>query len=271
MPWTSEHMKWLVDTGERLNTVDGKIVEVWEFHHEQDDDVLSAWAKHFRNHYCLDDEIDCLREGTGLSRSEYLKQMLFPDRHIKPGPSIRSGDFAEILVADYLRYILNYWVPNWRYDDKAIRNESKKGVDILAFKFISENESAEDVLAVYESKAKLTGTTPVSCLQDAVNGSQKDIVRTSQSLNALKRRLIKDGSHDEAANVQRFQNKADKPYKYISGAVATLVTSVYSESMISTTNTTNHSNRNDLSLLIIKGDRLMDLVHSLYERAADEA
>lgn len=30
MPWTSEHIKkWLVDTGERLKTADGKEVEVW--------------------------------------------------------------------------------------------------------------------------------------------------------------------------------------------------------------------------------------------------
>jgi hypothetical protein len=31
MPWTSEHTKWLVDTGERLKTANGKEVEVWEF------------------------------------------------------------------------------------------------------------------------------------------------------------------------------------------------------------------------------------------------
>jgi len=31
MPWTSEHTKLLVDTGERLKTADGKEVEIWEF------------------------------------------------------------------------------------------------------------------------------------------------------------------------------------------------------------------------------------------------
>jgi hypothetical protein len=61
MPCTSHHTKWLVDTGERLKTADGKEVEVWEFRHEKDETVLSAWAKHFRNHYCLDAEIDFLR------------------------------------------------------------------------------------------------------------------------------------------------------------------------------------------------------------------
>ena len=57
MPWTLEHTKWLVDTGERLKTADGKDVEVWEFCHVQDDTVLSAWAKHFRNHYCFDSDV----------------------------------------------------------------------------------------------------------------------------------------------------------------------------------------------------------------------
>ena len=79
MPWTSEHINWLIDTGERLTTVDGKTVEVWEFCHEEDDDVLSAWAKHFRNHYCLDSEIDLYRKGYNYSPSEYLINIKFPD------------------------------------------------------------------------------------------------------------------------------------------------------------------------------------------------
>lgn len=52
-PWNSGHLKWLVDTGQRLTTADGKTVEVWELRHSKDDAVLSAWAKHFRNHYCF--------------------------------------------------------------------------------------------------------------------------------------------------------------------------------------------------------------------------
>ena len=74
MPWTSEHTKWLVDTGERMKTADGKEVEVWEFHHKNDEAVLSAWAKHFRNHYCLDTEIDFLRGKR--PRSDYLTNIL---------------------------------------------------------------------------------------------------------------------------------------------------------------------------------------------------
>ena len=69
-------MKWLVDTGERIMTADGKDVEVWEFRHAKDEAVLAAWAKHFRNHYCLDTEIDFLRGKR--TRSDYLTNIKFP-------------------------------------------------------------------------------------------------------------------------------------------------------------------------------------------------
>ena len=70
MPWSSKHIEWLVDTGERLKTADGKEVEVWRFHHRNNNGVLSAWARHFRNHYCLDTDID-------LSVTK-IKQPFFP-------------------------------------------------------------------------------------------------------------------------------------------------------------------------------------------------
>jgi len=40
-------MGWLIDTGERLTTDDGKTIEVWKLNHKQDDAVLSAWATHW--------------------------------------------------------------------------------------------------------------------------------------------------------------------------------------------------------------------------------
>src|ERR1039458_4439496 len=73
---TPEHSKWLVDTGERLKTADGKTIEIWELRHKNDEAILSAWAKHFRNHYCSDDSIDFLRGKQ--SRKEYLENIKFP-------------------------------------------------------------------------------------------------------------------------------------------------------------------------------------------------
>jgi len=55
--------------------------------------------------------------GTGDTPGEYLLKKKFPDHKEAPGPSIRSGDFAEILVADYIEYKLGYWCPRqFRYD-----------------------------------------------------------------------------------------------------------------------------------------------------------
>lgn len=271
MPWTSEHINWLIDTGERLTTVDGKTVEVWEFCHEEDDDVLSAWAKHFRNHYCLDDEIDFYRQGLNCSRSEYLKNIKFPDRTVRPGPSIRAGDFGEILVADYLEYVLQFWVPRTRYGNKTTRNESTKGSDIIGFKLIGEEDSPEDTLAILESKTQFSGTRPKPRLQDAVNGSAKDQVRKAESLNAVKQRLYEKGFREDSTRVDRFQNPADRPHREISGAVALFETRVFDRNRISETTTGAHPNSENLFLLVIHGEQFMNLVHDLYRRAADEA
>ena len=100
------HLDWLVDTGERLTTADGKMIEVWELRHLADEATLSAWAKHFRNHYCFDGDIDALR--AARSRQQYLEEIKFPSRNSALGPSVRAGDFGEILIADYLQWLLGY-------------------------------------------------------------------------------------------------------------------------------------------------------------------
>ncbi|WP_044896172.1 Hachiman antiphage defense system protein HamA [Bacillus alveayuensis] len=268
---TTEYLRWLVDTGQKLTLNDGKNVDVWKLNHENDDAVLSAWAKHFRNHYCLDSEIDFFRRGFNFSRAEYLNKIKFPDRSIPPGPSIRAGDFSEILVADYLQYILNFWVPRTRYADKNIRNESSKGSDVIGFKIFSkEQDSLDDTLAIYEVKAKFTGRVN-NRLQDAVDHSSKDYIRIAESLNAIKQRLFLKGERDEAISVERFQNSEDRPYKEIYGAVAVLSTELYDPIKESQTVASNHRNPDKLTLLVIHGRDMMDLVHELYRRAADEA
>ena len=272
MPWTSEHIKWLVNTGEQLKTVDGKDVEVWEFQHQDDDDVLSAWAKHFRNHYCFDSEIDYWRKGYKYSRSEYLNSIKFPDPKSAPGPSIRAGDFGEVLVADFLEYLLGYWVPRTRYGDKTIRNESTKGSDIIGFHIVKNGKaSSKDRLAIFEAKAQFSGKKPNARLQDAVDGSVKDIARKAESLNAIKQRLHGRNELDDAEKIERFQNEVDYPYKEVYGAVALFENPLFDSGLTSSTDSRSHPHSSDLVLVVIKGDQMMALVHELYRRSADEA
>lgn len=273
MPWTSKHVvNWLKKTSLTLNTKDGRPVEVWEFNHINDDAILSEWATHFRNHYCLDTEIDDLRSGYGFTRSRYLTDLKFPDSRKKPGPSIRSGDFAEILVADFLEFILQYWVPRHRYSDKTVRDESKKGSDVVGFKIFKDGHvSPDDTLAIFETKARLRGANGEKYLQKAIDDSGKDDFRRAESLNAIKQRLLEKSRKVEAKRIERFQNPVDRPYKEVFGAAAVIASTAFNGAKIAETDTSKHPSSKQLSLVIIHGPELMKLAHALYRRAADEA
>lgn len=271
MPWSSEQIAWLRDTGTRLTASSGDTIEVWELKHDSDERILSSWAKHFRNHYCRDTEIDVMRRGTPHSRMDYLLNMKFPDERHPPGPSIRSGDFAEILISDYVEYLLNYWVPRTRFADKNIRNESPKGCDVIGFGIVDEySEDPDDTLVIFEVKAKLTRMR-TSRLQDAINDSMKDQVRKAESLHAIKQRLRYNNEAQKAIIVERFQNNLEYPYKEIYGAAAVLDHEYYDPSLESKCTTLGHPRCGQLRLIIVLGEQMMQLVNSLYLRAANEA
>lgn len=281
-PWTSEHIKWFVNIDTKLKTADGKKVEVWEFQHQNDDKVLSAWARHFRNHYCLDVDIDFMR-GKKLSK-DYLNEIKFPDKTSKLGPGIRAGDFGEILVADYLQWILKFWVPRVRWGSKVVRDESAKGSDVIGFQFYNEKgTSNKDVLAVFEAKAKFSKGSKNSRLQDAINDSAKDHLRVAESLHYIKQKLYERKQLDQAKLIERFQSPVDLPYREAYGAAAIITEEYFQDTEITNSNTEkipksakskeviSHPKGDQLTLLVIKGTDMMMLVHELYKRAADEA
>jgi len=263
-------VQWLVDTGERLQTADGKTVEVWEFRHTDDQEALSMWATHFRNHYCPDYKIDALR--ARWSRKDYLNNVKFPSM-TSPGPSIRAGDFGEILVADYLQWILNHWVPRMRWSAKLRRNSSPQGCDVIGFQFYDpEHTSPGDLLTIFEAKTCFSSSSSRrNRLQDAVNGSAKDHIRIDESLNYLKQRLLDQGNQNDADKVERFQNPVDVPYQEWYGAAALFTDDYFHTDVVFETNTHPHPDRDNLILLVIRGKDMMRLVHELYRRAAGEA
>lgn len=282
MPWTSKHIEWFVDTGERLKTADGKDVAVWDFRHQNDDGVLSAWAKHFRNHYCIDADINFLRGKR--SRKDYLNKIKFPCQTSKLGPGIRAGDFGEILVADYLQWILDFWVPRVRWGAKMVRDESPKGSDVIGFKFHKQNgTSNKDVLAVFETKTKFSKGSGKNRMQDAINDSAKDHIRIDESLNYIKQRLFERKEFDHAKLIERFQSPVDLPYRESYGAAEIITEEYFQADEITSADTgkipksskskefISHPNRDQLVLLVIKGHDMMTLVHELYRRAANEA
>jgi len=271
---TPAHLDWLVNTGKTILTTDGHTVDLWELNHASDPTILSAWAKHFREHYCDDGMLAELVEGTGLTNSEFLTQMKFPDAATAPGPSVRSGDFAEIIVADYIEYKLGYWCPRQlRYDFKWNRNESTKGCDVVGFKFEYDGTmSQKDELFVFEAKAQLTeGAPPKNRLQVAVDDSNKDKLREAMTLNALKQRFLERGKRTSADKVERFQNETDRPFTRISGAAAVHDVTTFDPTQAAALTTAGHFNTANLKLIVVTGTAMMQLVHALYQRAADEA
>jgi hypothetical protein len=268
------HLDWLVNTGNTIASADGHVVELWELNHTADEVVLSAWAKHFREHYCDDALLVDLGSGMGLSHSDYLTQIKFPDAAAAPGPSVRSGDFAEIIVADYIEYKLGYWCPRQlRYDFKWNRNESTKGCDVVGFKFAQDGAvGPQDELFVFEAKAQLSlGAEPQNRLQVAIDDSNKDKLREAMTLNALRQRFLERGERAPADKVARFQNEADRPFKRVSGAAALHDVTTFDPAHAAAVTTAAHFNAPNLKLIVVTGNAMMQLVHALYQRAADEA
>jgi hypothetical protein len=266
------HLSWLHDTGERQFTACGREIEIWTLAPEQDEAVLSAWARHFRQHYISDEDLPAMVDGTGLSNADYLRNTLFPHASQTPGPSLRSGDFGEILVADYVEYLLGYWCPRaLRYQDRWNRNDPTKGCDIIGFKLATDKpHHPDDELFIFESKSGMT-KTEANRLQDAIKDSIKDNVREAMTLNAMKQRMLVRGQQDQAEKVQRFQNETARPFRRINGAAAILDNEVFGATDLATADASAHPNGGNLRLIVIRGPSLMELVHVLYERAANEA
>ena len=155
-----EYLDWLIQE-KPVITSEGKQIVIYELVIQDDEGVLNSWAKHLREHYCADSEIDVLRAGFGLERDDYLEKIKFPDASIRPGPSVRSGDFTEILIADYVQYVLDYIVPRTRYDRKVNRNASTMGSDLIGYK-CGKKISGNDELIVFEVKSTASEIPPAS-------------------------------------------------------------------------------------------------------------
>ena len=265
----SDHLKDLKLSPSGVITIEGRTIYVWEFSPPTDPVHLDSWALHFRRQYCSDQELPELLVGTGMTAEQYLNAYIFPDKIKAPGPSIRSGDFAEFLISDYLEFTLNLWVPREKYADKASNNESVKGVDIIGFNQLDiATPVRADALHAFEVKAALSGNTYGGQLQNAVNdGSNDQHIRLAITLNATKRRFLREGKAQEVSRISRFQNPVDNPYTYLSGAVAVLCNTAFNEEELAETLTNHHSNAEALYLMVVRSDLQMQLVHELYERA----
>lgn len=249
---------------DNLLTVDGKSIKVFDVIIPTDKKILDEWATHFRRHYRNDSILKQLSKGSGLSTEDYLNNFVFPDNS-SIGVSVKSGDFSEILVSDYLEYCLNYHVPRFRYSEKMNPNESPKGTDVMAFMLGKGNQ--KDELLVCEVKGKNSEGLGENKLQVAIEDSVKDISRIAFSLEVLRQRLILYNDIKTSILVNRFQNKVDNPYELNFSAAAVYSDTAYSKELSESSNTGLHPEGISL-LAIFKSPLMLEFIKELYVRAA---
>ncbi len=251
-----------------LYTKDGKEISVLRLEVGNEEKVLDEWAMHFREQYRYLEDLDFEIHGTGRTRQEQLRDYVFPSDSIPPGPSTRVGEFCEILVADYIEFVCNYYVPRIKYRDKFNRNVPVTGSDVYGFK-IGKKASSKDEAIIFEVKGTSTpkgNPKGNERLQEAIEHSSKDLSRYAETLNATKMRLYHMGKKKEAKIIERFQNKTDRPYILKYGAAAVLTEEKFITSdMI---NVTAEEHTGNVELIVIYTKDLKSLIDGMYRRAA---
>lgn len=255
-----------------LQSSQGDKINVYKLANELlDDDNLNAWSSSLRNNYCEEHLLDSLVYGTGLTKEEYLKTMVFPNSSVPQGAATMSGEFGEILVFDYINFVLNYYVTRTRYLDKVNPNMPVSGSDVMGYKIKDISKpSKSDQLIVAEVKTRSSIVGKNLCertIGSAIDHSTKDRIRIGESLNAEKRRLLTRSKLIEAKIVERFQNKTDNPFVLNFFAVAVLDSKLYSDQDVLNAIDSHHKIINSTNILVIHSKELKLFLRDLYKRA----
>ena len=262
-----QYINWIVKE-DGVVFEDQQPLNCYKLSYEIDDDILDDWALHIRRHYVTDDE---LREDSALHRltvEEYLRQYVIPQKGEPFGPTARSNDISEVLFADLFEFILNYEVPRCKQYNRSGKNESEHGTDVIAYRFYTERKepNKNDELVAVEVKARLSSTEACATIKDSVADSKKDEHRFSHTLDYYRKKLRSMGKSSEAADIARFQQKTEYPYKisYVGAAISSLPT--IEKKVIIGIKGADLQLKTDQSVFYINCIDLMTLAHQVFER-----
>lgn len=240
----------------------------YKLSYEIDDAILDDWALHFRRHYVSDDELEEDVALHKLTAEEYLRQYAIPQAGEPFGSTARSNDISEILFADLFEFILNYEVPRCKQYNRSGKNESEHGTDVIAYRFYTERKepNKNDELVAVEVKARLSSTEACATIKDSVADSKKDEHGFSHTLDYYRKKLRAMGKSSEAADIARFQQKTEYPYKisYVGAAISSLPT--IEKKVIVGIKGADLQLKTDQSVFYIHGIDLMTLAHQVFER-----
>lgn len=260
------YIDWFVEeTGIRIK--ENIPLKCYKVDYKDDEDILDEWALHIRRNYIEDDELKEDADLNEMSVDQYLREYIIPQETEHLGPTARSADIAEILVADLLEFIMGYTVPRFKLKNRSGKNNSQQGTDVIAYKYKNTDKSPsnKDELIAAEVKASLSNNqyTP---LENAIIDSHKDEHRLARSINYCRKRLNELGKVSEANEVKRFLFKPDNNYK-ITYAAAGISSRQDVDDVIELSVAGEELEiRNGEEIFYIHGERLMELTHNIYER-----
>lgn len=253
---------WFVKEG--CSFVDGRSVECWNLDWQSDSAILDDWAVHLRQQYISDSELAARCRFRQIQPATYLTSWIVPS-----GKRIRTGDFAEILIADVFEYLYGFGVPRYKQRDRSDKNSSEHGTDVIAYKIRqSGKESCDDELIAIEVKSDASGTNQSSLIRRIIaanTDSFKDPNRIPMTLSYMADRAYDAGDVQTAQDLLRFLDKAGSTFNE---RYASAVTTSFSDpkGALSTRYPDDVKLEDERSLVIVHADRFMDLVKDLYGR-----
>ena len=264
-----KYIEWIVrEAGIKLEN--GKEISSFLLDYKTNEAYFDEWALHIRRHYISDEELRASVDALGLPPAEYLTEYVIPQRGEQMGGTARSNDLTEILIADILEFIEGYQAPRCKQYTRSGKNQSEHGTDIIAYKYqkADKQPNSNDELLAVEVKATLTSQDSCEVIESAVKDSQKDEVRLAHTLDYYRKRLCELNKKAEAAEVARFQNKAERNYKttYIAAAVSSTLTIPNNVIIGINGDVLELTLKDSQRVFFVHGEKLMNLAHQIYER-----
>ena len=141
-----------------------------------------------------------------------------------------SGEFGEILVYDYINFVLKHYITRTRYLEKVNPDMSVSGSDVIGYQVKNiDKPSKTDRLIVAEVKTR--------------------------------------SRIEEAKIVERFQNKTDNPFRLDFFAVAVLDNELYSDQVVLYVVNSQPENVKSTNVLVILSKELKLFLRDSYRRA----
>lgn len=267
-----QYMRWLIEEKTCLNN--GIPVKSFFIDYNDDPYVLDDWALHIRRHYISDVELENSCKELSLSTEEYLRTFKIPQKKDNMGPTARSNTLSEILFSDLVEFVYGYTVPRVRQKNMSGKTVSEHGTDVIGYKFFNPDKtpSTKDKLIAVEVKAVLSKKDMGVFESSTTDSSNKDVHRIALTLDYLKNKLRILNENEMADEIVRFQKKTQMDYdiEYAAGGMTclrklkpeagekTLVIPDVDGNLLKLTSGS--------KIYFVHGERLMQLVHSIYER-----